>query len=531
MSRLPSARGSSARPLSMFEAPTDYMNSLKQMGEAGKGSESVATSKQSKRRSLLPQFSSSRKVSEEIDAIQEDASQSSARASPEEKAQDDRKAMPPPALKPPRTASREGHVIPTRTSSHMRLPGSVAAAKAAPSAHARTASRDGNVIPARTSSQHQGSTSSTSAAATSGIKRTGSTRLPQSPGPRTSSQRAPGLSNGAANVIPTAQKRASASIAKPPVLNTSIPGSQGLPTPGSPTRSATSTAPRSRSGLPPPSKPAFNTYQQHYSPVKSALPKPPIPTSKSLKQSVPVPEDEPISFESALEQIELLQLSLLHQQALPTLAGYEASAKQKLGKMHAKLQKEYALIHEQEQEHRRKANLNALECWCPDTALLAEHLSSLSRVISDLRAHTEPGSRYSEMVETFETWADRAESILMDAQPGAAFVEALPESWRATHTSLALNMRSIQRDISMLPPLPPRSDAENPSSLEIMIDDCVLLVDGMLKELEVMTKLQKEVLQRGKARIDEQINALMSSGAENRAHEKENWQPAWLNAN
>ncbi|KXT04644.1 hypothetical protein AC578_2102 [Pseudocercospora eumusae] len=527
MSRLPSARGGSARPLSMFEAPTDYMNSL------GKGSEGVATSKQSKRRSLLPQFSSSRKASEEIDAIQEDASQSCARASLEEKAHDDRMAMPPPALKPQSTASREAHIIPTRTSSsHMRLPGSAtAAAKAAPSAHARAPSRDGNVIPARTSSQHQSSSSLSSAAATSGIKRTASTRLPQSPGPRTSSQRAPGLSNGAANVIPTAQKRASASIAKPPVLNTSTPGSQALPTPASPTRSATSTAPRPRSGLPPPSKPAFNTYQQHYSPVKSALPKPPIPTSKSLKQSAPVPEDEPISFEVALEQIELLQLSLLHQQALPTLVGYEASAKQKLGKMHAKLQKEYALIHEQEQEHRRQANLNALECWCPDTALLSEHLSSLSRVISDLRAHTEPGSRYSEMVETFETWADRAESILMDAQPGAAFIEALPESWRATHTSLALNMRSIQRDISMLPPLPPRSDAENPSSLEIMIDDCVLLVDGMLKELEVMTKLQKEVLQRGKARIDEQINALMSSGVDNGAQEKENWQPAWLKAN
>jgi hypothetical protein len=58
-----------------------------------------------------------------------------------------------------------------------------------------------------------------------------------------------------------------------------------------------------------------------------------------------------------------------------------------------------------------------------------------------------------------------------------------------------------------------------------LLGNSAALVDGILKELEVMTKLQKEVLQRGKERIDEQISALVNANDE--TSEKENWVPAW----
>jgi hypothetical protein len=230
-----------------------------------------------------------------------------------------------------------------------------------------------------------------------------------------------------------------------------------------------------------------------------------------------------MTFDMALAQIELLQLSLLHQSSGETLEDFEASAKQKLGQRHAKLRKDFDAVRAQEQERRRAANLTALESWCAEPDLLAEHLQTLSRVVTELRSQTEPGSRYSELTDTFEKWAMGAESILLDTKSPANFIEALPETWRSTHTSVALKFRSIQRDLNVLPPAPPPSGAGPASSLETLLLNSSGLVDGILKELEVMTKLQKEVLQRGKERIDEQINALVTDDA----GEKENWVPAW----
>ncbi|KAI5370411.1 hypothetical protein Slin15195_G012870 [Septoria linicola] len=532
-SRLPSAPGRVAsersRPTSMFEVSNDHMRRLQQIGSGRQSAaDSIlsgedaagASTKQSKRRSLLPQ-SFTRKFSSEgkeaalaaaaAASIQEDTSGSESGRQSE-----DRSAMPPPP-KP-------------RPTSMMRPPNSIAR-KEVPT-HARLPSKEAISVPTRSGSvaKHAQAASSSSQ---SGIKRANSTRLPQSPGPRSGQQVTGTRSNaesadGGATVTAqkrsptsTAQKRSSVILTKPPPLNTSLPPRAGTqPSPTSPTR------PSTRSRMPAPAKPAFNTYQQHYSPAKSALPKPGIPSARTTtKAATSTEEAGTMTFDVAVEQIELLQLSLMHQASYATLRSYEASARQKLSKMQVKLQKEYQSIQNQEQRNRRAANLDALETWCPDHALLSEHLQTLSRVVSDLRAHTEPGSRYSELVQTFDEWATKAESFLTSKASSANFIEALPESWQSQHTSLALNMRSIQRDITTLPPLPPSDSATDPSSLHIMFDSCSSLADSMVRELELMTKLQKEVLQQGKMRIDQQISVLTSAGARNQ--DKENWTPAW----
>lgn len=131
------------------------------------------------------------------------------------------------------------------------------------------------------------------------------------------------------------------------------------------------------------------------------------------------------------------------------------------------------------------------------------------------------------MTETFEKWATGAESFLTDEKSSANFIEALPDSWRAVHTATSLKFRAIQRDLGTLPPLPPNDEPDMTPSLHTLLENCSSLVDGILKELELMTKIQKEVLQRGKERIDEQIDALVN-GAD-ATGEKENWVPvpAW----
>ncbi|CAK4031600.1 Hypothetical predicted protein [Lecanosticta acicola] len=525
-SRLPSVRkpaGSGrARPLSVFEAPTEHLKSLQRIegGSHGNGDGSLpnngTTSKQAKRRSLLPSFSTSRKTSggeKEIreSMIREDTSDSEVSSRPRDS--EDSRSMPPPP-KPSRTAS-------------LRPSGSSAGRAAA--AHARTVSKEGNVVSSKPSLQPGGP--SIPQRTDSLHKRTGSTRLPTThrPGASTatpSQQSIPARGSSTRAATSTvALKRSSVVMGKPPALDTSMSSqARGQPSPISPTGSATS---RTKSQmLPPSTRPAFSTYQQHYSPAKSGLPKPPLPSTRGAKVVSPASAEPeiPMTLEIALEQMELLQLSLLHQNSALILEEYEQSARSKLGELHAKLQKDFESIRTHEEQQRRCQNLHALESWCPDEALLAEHLQTLSRVVSDLRAHTESGSRYSDLTETFDMWVTRAESVLLDGQNQA--IEALPETWRAVHTSVALKLRSIQRDIGVLPPAP-QSDIEHASSLEIVLDNCSALVDSMLKELEVMTKLQKEVLQQGKLRMDEQINALISANEQAQGSEKESWIPAW----
>ncbi|PIB02515.1 hypothetical protein CB0940_01448 [Cercospora beticola] len=519
------------RPTSMFEVSTENMRRLQQIG-AGRQSpaegapsqgedttQPAPSSKQSKRRSLLPQsftrkFSSDgREAAATTAPIKEDAS-----GSDEGRRSEDRAAMPPPPKPRPTSMMRPPNSIPRKdVPSHTRLP---------------SKDKDALNAPARNSSIAKPASSSASTAVQSGLRRGNSTKLPQSPVSRTSNQHAAtngrsgsadlGVVQKRSSPPATASKRASVSLSKPPSLNTALaPSTQTQPSPTSPTRSS------AKSRTPATSKPAFNTYQQHYSPAKSTLPKPGIPGVRATHKATNSTEDvESLPFDVALEQIELLQLSLMHQTSFTTLRAYEASAKQKLGKMHAKLQKEYQSIQKQEQQNRRATNLDALETWCPDPALLAEHLQTVSRAVSDLRAHTESGSRYSELVRIFEEWVIQAETVLMGTTNLAAFIEALPESWRSQHTSLALNLRSIQRDLSTLPPLPPpASPPADATSLHVLIDNCASLADSMVRELEMMAKLQKELLQQGKSRIDSHIGTLVSGT--NSGSGKENWKPVW----
>jgi hypothetical protein len=266
---------------------------------------------------------------------------------------------------------------------------------------------------------------------------------------------------------------------------------------------------------PPTMKPAFTTYQQHYSPAKSALPKPPLPSTKSLKPSSVVEEDAAISFDVAKQQIELLQLSLLYQASSQCTREYTASAKRKLSKMHTKLRKEYETIRATELVHQRISNLSALESWCRDPSLLVENLQILSLVYSDLTSLTEEGSRHGNVLNMFQLWMNEAEAPL----PGT-FIQPLPDDWRTAHASLGLKLRSIQRNLGVLPP--PHSSSEEGSGLQVVLKGCKSLVDGMLRELDIMVKLEKELLARETNKIEEEVKGLILDDVG-----MQNWVPAW----
>jgi len=194
-----------------------------------------------------------------------------------------------------------------------------------------------------------------------------------------------------------------------------------------------------------------------------------------------------------------------------------------------------------------------LEAWCPNPALLAENLRVVGRIYTELTALSERTGRYARLVEEFEGWVRGAEAEAAavgggrDGRnwgPGNAHrdavgcedVEALPREWRKMHTSLSLRLRGLQRELGGLPPAPSlpsvgggqEEGSGRVSGLGRLLEGCGGLVGGMLRELEVMGRLERGVLEREERRVEEGVKGLLGVGGEGLgASGEEVWVPAW----
>ncbi|KAK4951329.1 hypothetical protein LTR10_010302 [Elasticomyces elasticus] len=511
--------------------------------------ESTPTSRSSKRRSLLPQFA--RKFSGEQSVPEEDIVEDaeSRRGSVAGSTYDGLKDME--ARKAVGEADRKAMPPPSKLGRPMSMFGAGGLGRAASvRSYARETPRStdarADALAALTGGSPQAAAASHAAAQDTGMKRASSTRLPQSPAgrglsrtasvkpkdppTRTSSTAKPATSiadkRSSVTTTSTSEKRSSIIKTRPPSIDSLAKARPpSVTSPASLARSTTSrhsTSSRPLSQvLSQPSRPSFSTYQQHYSPAKSALPKPPVPAARNSKPAAVVTEDDTApSFEIQKQQNELLALSLLHQAALRTKQEYDASAHRKLGRKQAQLRKEYEALHALEDEQSRLASLATLDSWCSDATLLAENLQIASRGYSELTTLSENGGRYQQLVSTFEKWIDAAEHREGE---NLTFVEALPHDWHKAHTSLALRLRTLQRELGLLPPAPLRSDhSEDDSALKVLLNSCETLLAGMLKELELMSKLERGILQREKERVDDEVKKLTIDDTKTTQ-----WVPAW----
>ncbi|KAF2483911.1 hypothetical protein BDY17DRAFT_322802 [Neohortaea acidophila] len=551
-SRLPSLRrpAGSSRPVSMIEGPTSNVPALHS------GLRDTEPSEMLKRRSLLPQFprgvvgeghEGQGSTEADLDRTsasprQSDGHKSSGEADRRRALNGGKADMPPPAPK----AARPMSMVPPRGSSQSKLPSS--------RTHARKESKENAVDIAAARAQSLAALSGAAPATRLladdlGLKRSNSTRLPQTlraggpmipsrttsakPKDETASKKPRSRagppsdattrdqfsSTPRASITPTLPRTSTeASAARQNRASVIIPTRQG---------SRLETSPPSRSSRPRPAsqiiapsmKPAFTTFQQHYSPAKSSLPKPPIPSTKpSHKLSINASEDdEAVSFETMKQQIELLQLSLLHQASHQCLDEYTASARRKLGKVHSRLRREYESLRAMELVQQRAANLSALDAWCPDPALLVENLQILALVYSDISSLMEEGSRHGDVVSMFELWIAEAER-----SEAGSFVQPLPDDWRSSHGTLLLKLRSIQRNLRVLPTA--KSSGIESSGIEVVLRTCKTLVEDMLGELEVMAKLEREMLAREKGKVEREVDAMLMN---NDVNVKENWVPVW----
>ncbi|KAF7535778.1 hypothetical protein G7Z17_g13149 [Cylindrodendrum hubeiense] len=257
-------------------------------------------------------------------------------------------------------------------------------------------------------------------------------------------------------------------------------------------------------------RPTFSTLQQHYSPAKSAAPKPLTATFLAPPSPSKLPANVAASAETSRLQTELLQLHLLHRDAATVDAEWKASAKHKLGERFSKLAAEGRQIDEREKAEVEKENVLALRSWAVGGGL-EDRIQMLDAVINGAWTLGEPGGRYARVIRRFERWVDRMCEI-EDARRGdgallqeqdVLFIGELDAAWKDESTGLIRRLDGMKRQLEDLGQVPDEEDQEQSSLRRIMVDSRAL-VEGMLAELSLMEEIEREAL----AREDEWIERM-----------------------
>lgn len=311
------------------------------------------------------------------------------------------------------------------------------------------------------------------------------------------------------------------------------PGS-GLMRSNSTKESATQKHSRTTSALPSlQSRPQFNTYQQHYSPKKNFAPKPAtssfLPSSSAASKHVSThaltspTEPSSVSADLLKQQMELLQLHLLHTEAGPCLASFEASAEQKLRKRFNSLARRYEAVRQGEQHARTARNVMALQEWgaVSGPGGLAENVQVLGSVLREVAALSESRSRrngegeaegrFDAAMAMFMRWIAWVEEVWArrtsnegNAEGGNGFdiIEQLPQSWFADVATLQRRVATLLRDLDAL-------DIPTPgSSIDEIISTMKEQLIGMIEELRVAKKIVEEVMEKEMRWVDEGIAKL-----------------------
>ncbi|CAD0090586.1 unnamed protein product [Aureobasidium mustum] len=413
------------------------------------------------------------------------------------RSKEDKAAMPPPAAPLGRSQSIRTRTTPQSSSSttaSSTRPGLTAPLRSlstrAPASSTTTAPKPRVVSHSRTASA---STLAASSTGDSTLKRSATLASRHL---RSQSSTTTGLNSRfttpSTPSTPTSIK-SSADPVKPPVRRLVRPG-------------ATSSVPNLE---PSTSRPAFNTLQQHYSPAKTTLPKPPVPSSRPAPSAEEKAVQSGAVFEMTKLQSELLYLSILHESAEPNFRSYETSARRALQTEFEAAQDEVNEIREQERIFQEQENLAAIADWLGVEAAhmgpeAAEMIQSLSGCFNEIMMLSAPESKYTALVHSFSEWASEA------TEPDRAhiFSGPLAQDWHQTHASITQRLRLVEREVEMLPSAPSQANNDAKSSLSIMLECLKNLVLGMKEELEAMARLEQQVVSTEKQRVSNAVAGL-----------------------
>ncbi|KAF2838009.1 hypothetical protein M501DRAFT_986195 [Patellaria atrata CBS 101060] len=261
-------------------------------------------------------------------------------------------------------------------------------------------------------------------------------------------------------------------------------------------------------------RPAFSTFQQHYSPKK---------TNKAPSSSFLVPMVEPNASgpsQASRLQTELLQLHSLHSSSASVCRQWESSAKHRLDDLFESVVVEYGIMRKAEREAQEQVNMIALQEWSSgiEGFGLSENIQLLGSLLYELPGLTDENGRYTRVVNEFEMWVSMVRQIRGDysgfnkqvilgksealSVANLRYVESIGDAWKVENAALTRKLSILARDVEKIIQPSPRS------SVARIMQNCQALLKGMLGELLAMLDLQAEVMNRERKLVEGGLAAI-----------------------
>lgn len=173
------------------------------------------------------------------------------------------------------------------------------------------------------------------------------------------------------------------------------------------------------------------------------------------------------------------------------------------------MEKHEELVAQEEAQH-GKTNALALKVWA-DSGMpgwgLEEKIQVLDEVVTGVWGMGESGGKYARIVRRFERWMHTVVDIHQGRERGhlldgdeVMFIEEIDGSWGDDCRVQARRLEEWRDKLADL------GEVEVRSSLATAVEGCTALVRGMLEELDIMRRIEKEVMMSEQVWIKEMID-------------------------
>ena len=235
-------------------------------------------------------------------------------------------------------------------------------------------------------------------------------------------------------------------------------------------------------------KPAFNNYQQHFSPQK------PRPDAQSAVKEVGALRNstfDAIAPHLAQLHDELLQLLLVNTRSRKRLQQYATSANSELENRSTKLRQEERQVAVLEQKQQEDVNVLGLVQWLGRSHEYSaiEKVRALDLSIQQLADITDETGDFARIIQQYEEWQTDAQRFLDDrsrdergSSAGRVPVNELPSAWHQTVEALKSRLSFCTNTLREI------GESESGSALSGLISGHRQLAKELLEQLEFCTQ-------------------------------------------